>query len=490
MILRISLVARSLFLCITGLLGVSPVFAQGPDITTWQVDTKHTGVNASETILSPAFVHTPGNFVPLFSEQVDGQVFAQPLYLSGAKSSLIPGGWADGKMHNNVVFVVTENATLYAFDADGDSNYQPHTGSSNPIWKLHLVPANNTTAVPIPKEDVNAADDITPLFGDTATPVIDPTLGIVYVVSALKDTGTLPATHPYEQLLWAINLKSGLPMGNSPVTINPEFNGQFAGDTNTPCPANQPPDTQNRGCEMDNEPLPATPGRIPFYPLHSHLRSALTLDNFYGHNTLYLAYASHSDGTPYSGFVVGYDATTLQQTTAFTTTPDKTFEAGIWMGGASPAIDPDLNKMYVITGNGGNWDAPTNSFSLGTNWPMSVLAFDTTPAGTVMVNGQSELQVPIADTTVWFTPVQWNNFNDGDNDLGAGGPLLFDAQAPDGSQKHLLLGGGKLGIMFLLDRMNLGGIDTRRTAPRPIIRLLIFLLSKIAMLCSSLTLQA
>ncbi|WP_353065579.1 malectin domain-containing carbohydrate-binding protein [Tunturibacter psychrotolerans] len=462
--MRISSLARALFLNLIGLLCVSTALAQ-TDITTWQVDTKHTGVNANESVLSPAFVQTPGNFVPLFSEQVDGQVFAQPLYLSGTTSSLIPGGWADGKTHNNVVFVVTENATLYAFDADGDSNYQPHTGSSNPIWKLHLVPTNNTTAVPIPKEDVHAADDITPLFGNTATPVIDPKQGIIYVVSALKDTGTLPATHPYEQLLWAINLKSGLSVGNSPVTINPEFNGQFGGDTNTPCPANQPPNTQNQGCEMDNEPLPATPGRIPFYPLHSHLRSALTLDNFNGHNTVYLVYASHSDQTPYSGFVVGYDATTLQQTTAFTTTPDNTFEAGIWMGGASPAIDPALNKMYVITGNGGNWDAPTNSFSLGTNWPMSVLAFDTTPAGTVMINGQPELQVPFADTSVWFTPAQWNNFNDGDNDLGAGGPLLFDTQAPDGSTKQLLLGGGKLGIMFLLDRTNLGGIDTKDGAP-------------------------
>ncbi len=473
--MRIRSLARSLSLSLIGLLCTSTVLAQGPDITTWQVDTKHTGVNASETILSPSFIRTPGNFVPLFSEQVDGQVFAQPLYLSGATSGLIPGGWQDGKTHNNVVFVVTENATLYAFDADGDSSYQPHTGSSHPIWKFHLVPTGNTTAVPIPKEDVHAADDITPLFGNTATPVIDPKQGIIYVVSALKDTGTLPATHPYEQLLWAINLKSGQAVGNSPVTINPEFNGQFAGDTSAPCPANQPPDTQNQGCEMDNEPLPATPGRIPFYPLHSHLRSALMLDNFNGHNTVYLAYASHSDGTPYSGFVVGYDATTLQQTTAFTTTPDRTFEAGIWMGGASPAIDPALNKMYVITGNGGNWDnkdsnnnplpamgkdSQGNVFSTGTNWPMSVLAFDTTPAGTVSYRGNNELQIPFSDTDVWFTPAQWDSFNNGDEDLGAGGTLLFDTTAPDGSTKQLLMGGGKAGVMYVLDRAHLGGIDT------------------------------
>src|ERR1700760_4135597 len=121
-ILRISSLARALFLSLTGVICASTALAQ-TDITTWQVNTKHTGVNASETILTPSFVHTSGNLIPLFSEKVDGQVFAQPLYLSGATSSKLPGGWADGQTHNNVVFVVTENATLYAFDADQDPKY-------------------------------------------------------------------------------------------------------------------------------------------------------------------------------------------------------------------------------------------------------------------------------------------------------------------------------------------------------------------------------
>jgi hypothetical protein len=474
-ILRIPSLARALFLNLIGLLCVSTALAQ-TDITTWQVDTKHTGVNANETILTPSFVHTSGNLIPLFSERVDGQVFAQPLYLSGTTSSKLPGGWADGQTHNNIVFVVTENATLYAFDADQDPKYVKGHGTSNPIWMLHLVPTGNTTAVPIPQIDTDSAPDIRPLFGNTATPAIDPTQGIIYVVSALKDTGTLPASHPYEQLLWAIDVKSGQPVNGSPVVINPQFNGAFPGDNRTPCSqTSQVPNTpSSNGCENDNEPA-APAGTIPFYPLHSHLRSALTLDNFNGHNTLYLAYASHSDGQPYSGFVVGYNATTLQQTTEFTTTPDKTFEAGIWMGGASPAIDPALNKMYVITGNGGNWDnknsanqplppmgtdSQGNVFSQGTNWPMSVLAFDTTSAGTVSYRGRNELQVPFADTIVWFTPAQWDSFNNGDQDLGAGGPLLFDTPAPDGSTKQLLIGGGKAGVMYVLDRTNLGGIDT------------------------------
>jgi len=477
--LRIPSFARFLFLCLTGLLCASTAPAQ-VDITTWQVDTKHTGVNAKESILSPSFVHTQGNLTVLYTEKVDGQVFAQPLYLSGATSNKLSGNWADGQQHNDVVFVVTENATLYAFDADQEPNYRPNTGFSHPIWSLHLVPAGNTTAVPIPQIDTDSAPDIKPLFGDTATPVIDPTGGIIYAVSSLKDTGTLPASHPYEQLLWAINVKSGQPVNGSPVVINPQFNGAFPGDNRTSCSqtSHVPNTPSDNGCENDNEPA-APAGTIPFYPLHSHLRSALTLDNFNGHNTLYLAYASHSDGQPYSGFVLGYNATTLQQTTGFTTTPDNTFEAGIWMGGASPAIDPTLNKMYVITGNGANWDdkdsnnkplpamgtdSQGNVFSMGTNWPMSVLAFDTTPAGTVSYRGRNELQIPFSDTDAWFTPAQWDSFNNGDADLGAGGPLLFDAIAPDGSTKQLLMGGGKAGVMYILDRAHLGGIDTSQGA--------------------------
>lgn len=475
LILRILSLARFLFFCLIGSFCASTVLAQS-DITTWQVDTKHTGVNANETVLTPSFVSTNGNLVVRYAEKVDGQIFAQPLYLSGATSGQLPGNWADGQQHKDVVFVVTENATLYAFDADQEPNYRPNVGFSNPIWSLHLAPAGNKTAVPMAQIDTDSALDIRPLFGDTATPVIDPKGGIIYVVSALKDTGTLPASHPYEQLLWAINLKTGQAVNGSPVVINPQFNGVFGGDNRTPCSqANHVPNTpSDNGCENDNEPA-APAGTIPFYPLHSHLRSALTLDNFNGHNTLYLAYASHSDGQPYSGFIVGYNATTLQQTTEFTTTPDNTFEAGIWMAGASPAIDPALNKMYVITGNGGNWDnkdsnnnplpamgldSQGNVFSKGTNWPMSVLAFDTTPAGTVAYRGQNELQVPFADTSVWFTPAQWDSFNNGDQDLGAGGPLLFDTPAPDGSTKQLLIGGGKAGVMYVLDRTNLGGIDT------------------------------
>ncbi len=451
----------------------------GTDITTWQVDTKHTGVNANETTLTPGFVKTPGNVTLLYTEKVDGQVFAQPLFLSAATTAKLPGQWADGNPHKDVVFVLTENATLYAFDGDQEPSYRANTGFSNPIWSLHLVPPGNTTAVAIPKLDTNAANDINPLLGATATPVIDALNGIIYVASSLKDTGTLPAAHPYEQLLWALNVKTGQPVNGSPVIINPQFNGAFAGDNNAICTgANYKAGTPNdAGCELDQEPA-APAGTIPFYPLHSHLRTALTLDQFNNHNTLYLTYASHSDGNPYSGFIVGYDATSLQQTTEFSVSPDNTPESGIWMSGASPAIDPVLNKMFVITGNGANWDnkdsngnalpamgkdSQGNTYSQGTNWPMSVLAFDTTTGGTVSYRNRNELTVPFADTTKWFTPAQWDSFNNGDLDLGAGGPLLFDTSAPDGSTKHLLMGGGKAGVMYVLDRTNLGGIDTSQS---------------------------
>ena len=251
------------------MLPASTALAQS-DITTWQVDTKHTGVNANETVLTPAFLSTNGNLVVRYVEKVDGQIFAQPLYLSGATSSLLPGNWADGQVHKDVVFVVTENATLYAFDADQEPTYQPNVGFTHPIWSLHLVPPGNRSG------STNPSDRHRFRFGHQATvwryghAGNRSQGGIIYVVSALKDTGALPAAHPYEQLLWAINLKSGQPVNGSPVVINPKFNGPFPGDNRTPCSQTTyvPNTPADNGCENDNEPA-APAGTIPFYPLKS-----------------------------------------------------------------------------------------------------------------------------------------------------------------------------------------------------------------------------
>ncbi|MGH8047581.1 MAG: LamG-like jellyroll fold domain-containing protein, partial [Chthoniobacterales bacterium] len=144
----------------------------------------------------------------------------------------------------------------------------------------------------------------------------------------------------------------------------------------------------------------------------------------------------------YHGEVVGYDATTLQwlPSKTFITSPNTGTKAGIWGGGAGPAVDSDGN-MYFATGNG--------PVSHGTSdWGMSMLKLP----------GTGAFNVTEANTLNWFTPNNWDNLNFGDADLGSSGLLLLPDQP--GPHPHLLAGGGKGGQLYLIDRDSMGGLHT------------------------------
>lgn len=172
---------------------------------------------------------------------------------------------------------------------------------------------------------------------------------------------------------------------------------------------------------------------------------------------VYLTYASHSDQQPYYGEILGYDATTLQLVKTFNTTPNDTGgEAGIWQSGAGPAIDAAGN-MYIVTGNGA-FDQHTSPNASATDWGESVLKLPTNTTG--------EILVPFSDTTRWFTPSNWSQLNSGDSvnhlpgdrDLGSGGMLLLPDQT-QGNHVHIMVGGGKAGVLYVLDRDRLGGLN-------------------------------
>jgi large repetitive protein len=439
------------------------------DITTWQVNTSHTGVNPTEQTLTPAFVSGSGNVTCLFAEQVDGQVNAQPLYLTSTTSSKLPGSFPDGAQHN-AVYVATQNGTVYAIDGDRISD-GCNKVNQNYLWVMPLVNYKNG---PTPNgqaeayQDIKGAADITPLLGLTETPVIDTVTGTLYVVVSVKDTQDLPAATPFMQVLYALDVKTGNVKGFT--IIDPEFNGDY---TPQACVANTTCDTVT----------PSQNGRIPFVPEHQHLRSALTLDST--HHTLYLAYASHNDQTPYWGLVLGYNVSNPASMTLqgeFNTHPTGSDEeAGVWMGGASPALDPNTNQLFFATGNG-SWNQnlsrsdSNGPFTTGTNFSMSVLSLSTDPTTIVNYRGEPEMRVPFAQDSSsnfhWFTPSQWNTFNNGDRDLGSGGLLLLPPlSGADGETRNLMLVGGKAGVMYLLDRTNLGGIalnDTSASNPNAV----------------------
>ena len=367
------------------------------NITMWQVNPQHTGNNAAETILTPGNISSPGNFGLLFSQTMDGQTYGQPLLASSVDVS--------GKTHN-ILYAATQHCSLFAFDADNNTG-----GNANALWQVSLLPAGT---VPVPQSVVGSGD-IPVELGVTTTPVIDPASSTIYIVSKVQRTSDTT----YHQYLYALDLATGATKFGSPIEINPTFPG-----TSTP---------------------DSTGGVIPFNALREHLRCAMTLYN----GIVYLAYASHSDTTPYHGEIVGFDAQSLQVVKSFITTPNGgTPEGGIWQSGASPAFDTSGN-MFVAVGNGA-WDQ--NSPSYGTNWGESMLKLPTGGA----------LSVPYSNTLNWFTPNDWQTLNNGDLDLGSGGLLLLPDQT--GPHTHIMVGGGKGAVLYVVDRDDLGGLNTPDSA--------------------------
>src|SRR5579864_6182554 len=138
------------------------------NVTTWHNDLSRTGANAQETILTTGNVNV-NNFGKVFSVPVDGQVYAQPLYLSGVS---IGGGT------HNVLYIATEHDSVYAIDADSGAVYA----------QVSLIPPGGTTVNS--SSDLNCGD-INPEVGITGTPVIDPASNILYVVSKAKVNGNI-----------------------------------------------------------------------------------------------------------------------------------------------------------------------------------------------------------------------------------------------------------------------------------------------------------
>jgi hypothetical protein len=302
------------------------------------------------------------------------------------------------KGNHNVVYAVTEHDSVYAFDADND------TGSnSTPLWQVSFIdPATGITTVPY--QDVNSTD-LTPEIGITSTPVIDPMSNTIYVEAKTKEVSG--ATVNYFHRLHALDLGSGAEKFGGPVVIQPTVNGTGDG---------------NDGA-----------GHVPFNPLRQLNRPGLLLEN----GVVYIAFASHGDNGPYHGWIVGYNASTLQLQDVFNSTPNAS-EAGIWESGDGPAADTNGN-IYVLTGNG-TFDSTTNS-----DYGDSFLKL--TPVGTNLL------------LTDYFTPYNQASLSDSDMDLGSGGLVLLPDAAGSATQPHLLIGAGKQGVMYLLDRDNFGGFN-------------------------------
>src|SRR5882762_2699878 len=376
------------------LLSAQPVRAQ-VSILTYHNDNARTGQNPNETLLNPANV-TPATFGKLFSCAVDGEVYAQPLYVA---NFLIQGGT------HNVVLVATQNDSVYAFDADASPCVQ--------YWQKSFLGTGVTTVPPV---DTGETGDINTKIGITGTPVIDPATGTLYVVAKTKETTGCSAPPCYFQRLHALDLATGTEKFNGPASISSAIT----------VPG-------NRG--TGDGPRPgAAAGNVPFCPLRENQRPGLLLLN----GKVYVAWGSHGDHQPYHGWVIGYAAADLAQAPVlFNTTPDGGL-GGIWMSGTGPAADADGN-IYVITGNG-TFDTAAPRTNYGDSF--------------IKLNPASGLSV--AD---FFTPANQSDLNEGDLDLGSGGAIVLPDSAGSEAHPHVLIGGDKQGVLYVIDRDNMTGFN-------------------------------
>ncbi len=364
--------------------------AQGQlsSVLTYHYDAARTGQTNNETILTQAAVNA-NIFGKLFSQPVDGQVFAQPLY--------VPGVTINSQVHN-VVFVATENDSVYAFDADSNAG-----DNANPLWHTSFV--QPPSVVTVPSSDIKTGySDIYPQIGITGSPVIDN--GSLFVVAATKETST-GGVVTYVQRLHALDITTGLDVSGSPVVIAPTFPGKCS-----------PTDGL---------------GNVIFGALLQNQRAALLAS----HGNVYVSWGSHGDYRPFQGWLVAYNETTLQQVAVFNSGPDRSFycNGGIWMAGSGPAVDASGN-IYIATGNG-NFKPP----SLGGN-----------SYGDSYLRLNSSLQ-PVD----YFTPHNQDTLDKENKDVGSGGIIILPDQS--GLFPHLMTNAGKDGTIYLVNRDNMGLYD-------------------------------
>jgi hypothetical protein len=284
------------------------VVSNDPGMFSWHNDASLTGQNLNEIVLTTGNVNST-QFGKLFSYTVDGQAYSQTLY--------VPGVNIPGQGTHNVIYVETQNDSVYAFDADGLT--------STPLWHVSFIDPPSVTT--ISSADVNCTN-IGYQVGITSTPVIDPVAGILYVVAATSEsTG-------YVQRLHALDITTGAESLGGPVVISATVPGTGIGSVG---------------------------GFISFNPLTQEQRAALTLLN----GVVYISWASYCDNDPYHGWTMGYNSSTLAQVAVFNSSPNGT-RSGTWESGSAAAADA-FGNLYVVTGNG-TFDASTGGSDYGESY--------------------------------------------------------------------------------------------------------------------------
>jgi len=357
------------------LLCVSPAVGQ-TRVLTQHYDNARTGQNTNEMILNHANVN-PRQFGKLFTQDLDGQEPAQPLYVP---SVFIP---ASNSTHN-VVYVATQHDSVYAFDADNNKGT-----NASPLWQANFLdPANGITTVPVADENCAIAGYTE--FGIQGTPVIDTTRNAIYMLAMTKENGA------YVHKLHALDLGTGKELFGGPVTITASV--------------------------TINSKL------YPFIDRYQQQRPGLLLQN----GVVYIGFGSAGCNIQTeNGWVMAYDAGTLQQVGVFDASPGVEASA-IWMSGAGLAGD-GAGNIYANTGDG-LFDVDTGGNHYG---------------DTLLKLSQGSGVLNLVD---YFTPSNQQYLQMHDFDLGSGAILLLP-EVPEGK---FAVTADKSGTLYVVDMDNLG----------------------------------
>jgi hypothetical protein len=324
-------------------------------VLTFHNDQARSGVNTTEFVLNTGNVNQ-SQFGLKYTYSVDGQIYAQPLYMPNLTIN---------ETQHNVVFVATENDTVYAFDANGLS--------ASPLWSQSLGKPRKVSGS-------STGTPIYPSVGVTSTPVIDPTTSTIYVF-AVTSSG-------YE--LNALDITNGKPRSGSPSPVTASVKGTGTGSSNGTL-------SLPKGC---------------------YQRPGLALAN----GNVYIGFSYC-----HQGWLLAYDASSLQRKAEFCVTPNGS-GGGIWMGGGAPAVDSDGYVYVIASDDSGNPESIYEDAFLKFNPDLTVADYFQTSIDPTLIKN--------------------------DADQGSGGIMIL----PDNSSgtPHELVGGGKDGDIIILNRDNLG----------------------------------
>ena len=356
--------------------------ASSTDVLTQHNDIGRTGQNLTETTLTQTNVAS-ATFGKIGFYSVDGVVDAEPLYASNVA---VPSQGT-----HNLLVVASEHDSVYGFDAD----------SGTVLWKTSMLKSGETTS------DIRSCGQVSPEIGVTSTPVIDRTRGpngVVYVVAMSKGSGT------YHQRIHALDLALGTEVLGGPVDVQAQYPGTGDGSNGTD---------------------------VIFDPGQYKERAALLLMN----GTLYTSWASHCDIRPYTGWIMGYDAGTLAQTTVLDVVPNGS-EGAIWMSGAGLAADSSGN-IYFLDANG-DFDTNLNAQGFPSNGDYGNAFLKLSTSGGLAVADYFEMDNESAE-------------NGSDTDLGSGGAMVLpDLTNGSGHPVHLAVGAGKDSNLYVVSRDSMG----------------------------------